>query len=173
MSLERQERLLGLSDGEYDYAYIRRGLATLFPDHIIAGERRDAPKKLTFPEYRPSRGRFGKGGGRGNNYKRGDRGRFVAHETNEGYDEENYQDGPEEHFIGDDNGAGEAPYHEGDLNAAFEVEMEALAATMEHLGEDLPDVEDLTDLNEHTSSEDAEAPLRGHMCKNNKTRKNI
>ena len=110
LSLERQERLLGLSDGEYDNAKIRRGLVKLFPGHIIAGEKRDAPKKLTFPEYRPSRGRFGKGGGTGNNYNHGDRGRFVEHEANEGYDEENHQDGPEEHSIGDDDRAEDASY---------------------------------------------------------------
>ena len=60
-----------------------------------------------FLDYRPGRGRgFGdRGQGEGKNFVRGDRGRFVAQETNEGCDEENHQDGPEEHFIGDDDGA--------------------------------------------------------------------
>ena len=101
LSLERQERLLGLSDGEYDYAKIRRGLVKLFPDHIIAGERRAEPRPFQ-RTFQSSRGRgFGdKGHGKGKNSVRGDRGRFVAHETNEGYDEENYQDGPEQQFSG-------------------------------------------------------------------------
>ena len=70
----------------------------------------------------------------------------MAHETNEGYDEENYQDGPEEHFIGDVDGAEDAPYEEGEVNAleAIEVEMEAPAATVEAQGDD----EDLTNLQE-------------------------
>ena len=70
LSLERRERLLGMTNGEYDYTKLRRGLVKLFPDRIIitkkrcepsGGDRKFQPRKLQ-PRVR---GGFSRGGRRG------------------------------------------------------------------------------------------------------------
>ena len=43
LTLERQERVLGAAEGEYEFATIRRALIKLFPDTIISPERRSVP----------------------------------------------------------------------------------------------------------------------------------
>ena len=43
LTLERQERVFGAAEGEYDVAAIRGALIKLFPDTIISQEKQSAP----------------------------------------------------------------------------------------------------------------------------------
>ena len=44
-TLERQERVLGAAEGEYEFAATRRALIRLLPDTIIRQERRSVPDR--------------------------------------------------------------------------------------------------------------------------------
>ena len=80
---ERQERLPGYTGGEYDYVKIRRGLVKFFPDHNIQWGKSTSARSSVSGCPRPlghARGRGGELGGY--TFKpRGDRGRYVTHET--------------------------------------------------------------------------------------------
>ena len=45
LTLERQERVLGVAGGEYEFATIRGALIKLFPDTIISQEKRSVPDR--------------------------------------------------------------------------------------------------------------------------------
>ena len=45
LTLERQERVLGAPEGEYEFAAIRGALINLFPDTIISQEKTSVPDR--------------------------------------------------------------------------------------------------------------------------------
>ena len=45
LTLERQERVLGAAEGEYEFAAIRGVLIELFPDTMISQEKRSVPDR--------------------------------------------------------------------------------------------------------------------------------
>ena len=45
LTLERQERVLGAAEGEYEFAAVRGALMKLFPDTIINQEKRPVPDR--------------------------------------------------------------------------------------------------------------------------------
>ena len=76
LTLERPERVLGVAEGEYEFAAIRGALIKLFPNTIISQEKRSSPD-LKPMDRRPNdrfKNRFRK-------TRDGKRGRDTAHET--------------------------------------------------------------------------------------------
>ena len=135
LTLERQERVLGAAEGEYDFSAIRGALIKLFPDTIISQEKRSTPDRKPI-DRRPNdrfRNRFRKPRVRKT-------GRYTAHET-DAHDAEEDANSEEE----------ESCEEESDLTAAFEREMDELASVVEEL-EDTLDVQDVEDLRELSES---------------------
>ena len=59
LTLERQERVLGAAEGEYEFAAIRGALIKLLPDTIISQEKRSVPdRKLSHVSDRKQNDRF-------------------------------------------------------------------------------------------------------------------
>ena len=134
MTLERQERVSGAAEGEYDFAATRGALIKLFLDTIISQEKRPTPDQEPMEE-RPN-DRFK------NRFRRprdGKTGRYTAHET-DAHDAEEDPNSEEE----------ESCEEESDLTAAIEREMDQLASVVEVLEDtmDVLNVEDLRELSE-------------------------
>ena len=134
LTLERQERVLGAAEGEYDFAAIRVALIKLFPDTIIRQEKRSTPNRKPMERRQNDRfkNRFCKP-------RDGKTGRDTAHETDAQDAEENPNCEEEE-----------SCEEESDLTAAFEREMDELASVVEELADtlDVQDVEDLRELSD-------------------------
>ena len=138
LTLERQERVLGAAEGEYEFAAIRGALTKLFPDTIISQEKRSAPdRKLGHVMDRRPNDRFK------NRFRKprdGKTGRYTAHETDAQDAEEDPNSEKEE-----------SCKEESDLTTAFEREVDELATVVEEL-EDTLDVQDVEDLRELSQS---------------------
>ena len=79
VTLERQERVFGAAEGEYEFAAIRGALMKLFPDTIISQEKQSAPdRKLGHVTDRRPNDRFKS---RFRKTRHGKTGRYTAHET--------------------------------------------------------------------------------------------
>ena len=127
--LERQERVLGSVEGEYEFAAIRRALIKLFPDTSISQEKTSVPdRKPSHVSDRKSNDRFKN---RFRKLRDGKSGCYTAHETDARDTEESPNSEEEE--------SGE---EETDLTAAFERQMDELASVVEEL-EDTFDVQDV------------------------------
>ena len=48
LTLERQERVLGAAEGEYEFAANRVALIKLFPDTMISQQKRSAPDRKAY-----------------------------------------------------------------------------------------------------------------------------
>ena len=134
LTQERQERVLGAAEGEYEFAAFRGALIKLFPDTIISQEKRSTPDRRPM-DRRPNdrfRNRFRKP-------RDGKTGRYIAHET-DAHDAEEDPNSEEE----------ESCEEESYLTADFEREMEELALVVEEQEDtlDVKDVEDLRELSE-------------------------
>ena len=119
-TLERQERVLGAAEGEYEFAAVRGALIKLFRDTMISQEKRSVPdrKPSHVSDWKPSdrfKNRFRKP-------RDGKSGRYTAHETDARDTEE------------DPNSEEEEPCEEEtNLTAAF-GRMDELAFVVEELG---------------------------------------
>ena len=113
LTLERQERVLGAAEGEYEFAAIRGALIKLFPDTIISQEKRSVPgRKPGHVTDRKTNDRFKN---RFRQPRDGRTGRYAAHET-DAHDAEE-----------DPNSEEESCEEESDLTTAFERGMDELA----------------------------------------------
>ena len=123
LTLERQERVLGAGEGEYDFAAIRMALIKLFPDTMISQEKRSIPDRKPM-ERRPN-DRFKNRLRRPRDRKTG---RYTGQETdaNDAEEDANFEEE-------------ESCEEESDLTAAFESEMDELASVVDEL-EDTLDV---------------------------------
>ena len=123
LTLERQERVLGAGEGEYDFAAIRMALIKLFPDTMISQEKRSTPDRKPM-ERRPN-DRFKNRFRRPRDRKTG---RYTAQETdaNDAEEDPNFEEE-------------ESCEEESDLTAAFESEMDELVSVVGEL-EDTLDV---------------------------------
>ena len=135
LTLEPQERVLGVSEGEYEFASFRGASVELFPDTIISQEERSTPDRKPM-DRRPNdrfKNRFRKP-------RDGKTRHYTAHETD--------AHGAEE----DPNSEEEVSCEEeSDLTAPFEREMDELVSVVEEL-EDTLDVQDVEDLRELSES---------------------
>ena len=132
--MDRQERVLGAAEGEYEFATIRGTLIKLFPDTIISQEKRSVPdRKLGHVTDRKTNDRFSN---RFRKPREGKTGRYTAHET-DAHDVEEDPNSEEE----------ESCEEELDSTTAFERDMDELASAEEEL-EDTLDVQDVEDLRE-------------------------
>ena len=79
LTLERQERVLGAAESEYEFAPIRGALIKLFLDTIISQEKRSVPdRKLGHVTDRKTNDRFKN---RFHKPRDGKTGRYTAHKT--------------------------------------------------------------------------------------------
>ena len=129
LTLERQERVLGASKGEYEFAATRGALIKLFPDSLVNQEKRSPPDRM--PGHVTDRRTNDRFRNRFRKPRDGRTGRYTAHETH-AHDEEEDPDSEEE----------EPCAEESDLTTAFEREMDELALVVEEL-EDTLDVQDV------------------------------
>ena len=79
MTLERQERVLGAAEGEFEFAAIRRALIKLFPDTMISQEKQSAPDRK--PGHVTDRRQNDRCKSRFRKPRHGKTGRYTAHET--------------------------------------------------------------------------------------------
>ena len=143
LTTERQERLLGHTEGEYEYRAVRRGLLKLFPDTVILQEKRQDPMGRGGGKGapgKPSQKFGGRWGNRGRDHRTG---RFQAHAAEEEQDEEQGEPEEEQDYDQDE---GE------DVSQAFDREMDALAAMVDECADtiDENDLEDLRELTDQT-----------------------
>ena len=138
LTLERQERVLGCAEGEYEFATIRGALVKLFPDTIVSQETRSVPdrKPSDVSDQKPndrSRTDFA-------NLVMGSQG--VSRPTKLMHVTQRKIQTPRRKS---------RVKKEADLTAAFEREMDELASVVEEL-EDTSDVQDVEDLRELSES---------------------
>ena len=79
LTLERQERVLGATEGEYEFAAIRGALIKLFLDTIISQEKRSVPDRK--PSHVSDRKPNNRLKNRFRKPRDGKSGRYTAHET--------------------------------------------------------------------------------------------
>ena len=106
LTLERQERVLGAAEGEYEFAAIRGAMVKPFPDTIISQENRSAPDRK--PSHATDRKLSDRFKNRFRKPRDGKIGRNTAHEI-DAHDAEEDPNSEEE----------ESCEEESDLTAAF------------------------------------------------------